>query len=92
MKAHEILPKELLDAIQEYIQGETIYIPKRANSYQKWGGICSGGSRQYLDKRNQEIRKAFRSGKSMEELARVYHLSTESIKKIIYAKKKEKLL
>ncbi|PWU66644.1 hypothetical protein DLJ74_19705 [Gracilibacillus dipsosauri] len=90
MKAHEILPKELLDAIQEYIQGETIYIPKRANSYQKWG-ICSG-SRQYLDKRNQEIRKAFRSGKSMEELARVYHLSTESIKKIIYAKKKEKLL
>ena len=32
LRASDILPEELLREIQRYIEGETLYIPKRANS------------------------------------------------------------
>ena len=31
IRADEILPKELLEAIQQYIDGQTIYIPRKKN-------------------------------------------------------------
>ena len=35
IRADEILPKELLEAIQQYIDGQTIYIPRKEK--RKWG-------------------------------------------------------
>lgn len=36
-KAIHILPEELLELIQEYVDGECIYIPRKSNNKKEWG-------------------------------------------------------
>lgn len=84
LKATAILPEELILEIQKYVQGETIYIPKPEATHKKWGS--RSGTRKYIDERNINIRKAYKTGSSMEQLADKYFLSIETIKKIIYKK------
>ncbi|MEK1830811.1 CD3324 family protein [Priestia megaterium] len=86
VKATNILPEELISEIQKYIQGETIYIPKPQKEKKKMG-TCSGG-RKLIDERNERIKNLFEKGTSIEELAREYFLSTETIKKIVYKKQR----
>lgn len=86
MNATAVLPEKLLTEIQKYVQGETLYIPKLETEYRKWG--ASSGSRRLLDQRNAEIKESFLNGSRIHELAAAYHLSTESIKKIVYAQRK----
>jgi Mor family transcriptional regulator len=86
LNANKVLPEKLIMEIQKYVQGETIYIPKPATEYRKWG--TSSGGRQLLDRRNAAIRNSFISGRSIQQLAEEYYLSTESIKKIVYTHKK----
>ena len=62
LRADEVLPTELLEEIKRYIdEGCAIYIPK---SQEKcvWGG--KSGSRELLDRRNDEIRLAYSDRKS----------------------------
>ncbi|MBD2843653.1 hypothetical protein IDH44_00500 [Paenibacillus sp. IB182496] len=84
--AKQILPERLLAEIQHYIQGESLYIPKQAQAYRKWGSLSGG--RQALDRRNDAIRQAFRHQSSIEQLAEDYFLSVDTIKRIVYAKQK----
>jgi Mor family transcriptional regulator len=86
MNANEVLPEKLLEEIQKYVQGETLYIPKQETEYRKWG--TSSGGRRLLDHRNAAIRNSFISGSSIQQLAEEYYLSTETIKKIVYSHKK----
>lgn len=81
-----VLPEKLILEIQKYIQGETLYIPKQENAHKKWG--TSSGGRLMLDRRNNAIKAAFANGSSIQALAKEYHLSTETIKKIVYSHKK----
>lgn len=82
LKASDVLPDELLREVQKYIQGETLYIP-RENERKKWGE--NSGSRNYYLERNLEIQKKYRElGRSIQELAAEFHLSVESIRKIIF--------
>ncbi|MDF1508644.1 CD3324 family protein [Robertmurraya sp. DFI.2.37] len=81
--AKNVLPEKLISEIQKYIQGETLYIPKQEQEYQKWG--TASGSRKMLDRRNAAIKESYRNGCSIEQLAEEYFLSTETIKKIIYS-------
>ena len=83
-KAECILPKDLLDEVQKYIQGEYLYIPKADGSKKKWGE--KSGMRQELVQRNQNIRYEFNQGKSIEKLAEEYYLAVNSIKKIVYSR------
>lgn len=85
VKITTILPEELLVEIQKYVQGETIYIPKQKCTYQKWGSLSGG--RKKIDERNVSIKNGFYNGKSINQLAQDYFLSTETIKKIVYSKK-----
>ncbi|GGH81230.1 Mor family transcriptional regulator [Pullulanibacillus pueri] len=85
VKAATKLPEALIEEIQKYVQGETIYIPKPVTSYHKWG-TYSGG-RRAIDKRNATIKSAFKEGQSIEQLAQEHFLSIESIKKIVYSRK-----
>ncbi len=85
MNANKVLPEELIEEIQKYVQGETLYIPKQETAYRKWG--TSSGGRQWLDRRNAAIRNSFISGTTIQQLAEEYYLSTETIKKIVYKKK-----
>ena len=83
--AAEILPPGLLREVQCYIEGEILYIP-RSDSKQEWGAV-SGSKRFYLE-RNYQIRELFHNGKSVEELARKFGVSSSAIKKIVYQTKK----
>lgn len=80
VKATAILPEKLISEIQKYVQGKTIYIPKPESSHQKWGA-CSG-TRMLIDDRNASIK----NGKTIHQLSDEYHLSDETIKKIVYSK------
>ncbi|MFC3885813.1 CD3324 family protein [Bacillus songklensis] len=84
VKATTILPEKLIIEIQKYVQGETIYIPKPKTTYQKWG--TRSGGRKLIDDRNASIKNAFKSGRTIDQLAEEYFLSTETIKKIVYSK------
>lgn len=77
----DVLPPSLLKELQQYIQGELIYIPKKQNQRAAWGEIS--GSRQMIAKRNEDILRFYSSGCSIQELEQKYHLSSESIRKIV---------
>ncbi|MDR6998917.1 CD3324 family protein [Neobacillus niacini] len=86
INANNVLPEKLIMEIQKYVQGETLYIPKPEKEYRKWG--TSSGGRRLLDRRNAAIKSSFISGSSIQQLAEEHYLSTETIKKIVYSKKK----
>ncbi len=86
-KATQILPHELLIKVQEYIDGEFLYIPRISNNKKEWG---SGTTiRQELHDRNECIYAEYLSGLSMESLAEKYFLSLKSIQRIVGQLKKE---
>ncbi len=88
--AADIFPQALLKQIQKYVSGELVYIPVGAEKKRAWGE--TSGYRRYLAERNRDIRKAFYAGASIEELCDTFHLSFESIKRIVYTKKEEPIL
>jgi Mor family transcriptional regulator len=77
----DILPPSLLKQLQDYIQGEIIYIPKKEQKRAGWGE--NNGTRQYMEQRNQEIYSYYCKGWTMKDLIMHYHLSEDSIRKII---------
>ena len=79
--ARELLPAHLLVEIQRYVKGEIIYIPKQNEEKIKWG--TKNGSRKKYDKRNSDIKNLKSGGMSIDELASVYYLSSDSIRKIL---------
>ena len=79
IRADEILPRELLEAIQQYVDGQIIYIPRKEK--QEWGSGTS--AREFFRERNERIYQAFQEGISEEELARRFSLSRKSIQRIL---------
>jgi Mor family transcriptional regulator len=75
------LPTELIKKIQEYVDGETVYIPRKSRQRRKWGE--STGSISSLDVRNAEIYKKYLNGKSVKELSEEYYISKQGIYKIL---------
>ena len=78
-KAEELLPKELLEEIQQYVDGRSIYIPRRVK--QEWGSGTS--ARSFFCERNRVIYEARQAGVGTEELAQQFSLSEKSIQRII---------
>ena len=78
--AQDILPDRLLKELQQYVSGETLYIPS-AEPKKPWGE--TSGAREYYKKRNAEIREKHHAGMDAERLADAYHLSLDSIRKIL---------
>lgn len=79
--AQDILPDSLLKELQQYISGETLYIPNREDK-KSWGE--ASGARQYYKQRNEEIRLKYNNGASISELGSEFNLSIDSIRKIVY--------
>ena len=73
----EVLPESLLVAIQKYVDGAYIYIPRKEANRQPWD--ANGQSRQITFVRNQEIFKNYAAGISVKELAKVYFLSDKTV-------------
>jgi len=84
--ANEILPEELLREVQKYAAGKLLYIPS-GEERRAWGE--ASGYREQLQRRNRMIRNKYAHGRTVSELADEYFLSLDSIKKIIYSKKRE---
>ncbi len=85
-KANEVLPRALLCAVQMYIDGAYIYIPRKDENKLSWG--ANTGAKDALRARNNEILTARMTGKSVAELSEQYFLSEKSIYKILNAAKK----
>lgn len=80
----DIFPERLLRQIQKYAAGKLVYIPSMEKK-KDWGEET--GYRKYLLQRNYEIRRKFRNGVTIQQLADEYCLSYETIRKIVYSKK-----
>lgn len=83
VKACDVLPKKLLEEIQQYVEGCNVYIPNKTGSRRAWGDIT--GIKKELVNRNVQIKNDFNSGILLGELCEKYNLSIETIKKIIYS-------
>lgn len=59
-RAEEILPKEIIELIQKYVDGESIYIPRKKDNRQEWGKTTQ--IKQRLIHRNTEIFKDYTNG------------------------------
>lgn len=77
----DVLPPSLLKQLQDYIQGEIIYIPKKEQKRAGWGE--NNGTRITIQNRNREIYGMYKNGSTIMELIQTYHLSEDSIRKII---------
>ncbi|MDO4322112.1 MAG: CD3324 family protein [Lachnospiraceae bacterium] len=85
--ATQILPQDLLQKVQEYVDGEFLYIPRISDNKKDWGAATS--TRQELQVRNQYIYEDYLSGESMDYLAEKYFLSLKSIQRIVGQLKKD---
>jgi len=85
-RAEDILPKDIIELIQQYVDGESIYIPRKTDSRQEWGKNTQ--IKQELIHRNMEIFEDYAEGISISELAEKYFLSEKSIQRILREMKK----
>lgn len=77
--AEEVLPKELIETIQQYVSGKNIYIPCKEKK--TWGSQTN--TKTYYKDRNQQIVKEHAEGLSIKKLASQYALSEKSIQRIL---------
>lgn len=87
VKALDVLPEDVIKIIQEYVDGEYLYVPRKNENQKSWGE--KSGIRSSLQIRNKEIYREYLSGTTINELTKQYYLSEKSIRRIIG---KEKLL
>ena len=83
--AQQVLPRELLERVQHYIDGEYIYIPRKSNNKREWGSRTA--IRSELARRNQAIFQDYQSGLAATFLAEKYYLSLKSVQRIIRQQK-----
>ncbi|AFS79764.1 putative metallo-beta-lactamase [Gottschalkia acidurici 9a] len=87
IKAQDIFPKEILDLIQGYIEGEYVYIPKKEGNRKKWGETTS--TREEIKIRNKAIYEEYNRGIDKKSLSIKYFLSKKSIERIILHEKRK---
>ena len=85
-RVEEILPNEIIELIQQYVDGENIYIPRKSQNRLKWGEGTK--IKEELRVRNQKIYSDYLKGAKVRELAHTYCLSEKSIQRIIRENKK----
>ncbi|MEW4282459.1 CD3324 family protein [Priestia koreensis] len=87
-KAKDLLPTELVALIQQYVDGEYIYIPRREGTKRDWGTNTS--TRGELNRRDAKIYTDYLSGVDLNTLSVTYYLSYKSIQRIVLKEKKKR--
>lgn len=87
VKAEKILPQEIIELIQKYVDGEYIYIPRKNCNRKAWGENTN--IKNEIKTRNHNIYMKYINGTSVEVLATEYYLSEKSIQRIILEEKKK---
>lgn len=88
INANCVLPEDLIVAIQQHIDGQYLYIPRKAESKKKWGELTN--NKLFLNERNKAIFEEYQFGVSAQELASKYYLSPKTVYKILATKKYDK--
>lgn len=81
IRAEEVLPAEVLAVIQEYVDGQMLYIPRKPEHKKMWGACTA--TKKSLELRNSHICTKFQKGTSVKELADEYFLTEKSVQRII---------
>lgn len=81
IRAEDILPQEVLALVQQYVDGQMIYIPRKSGYHKSWGAGTE--TKKDLLKRNQQMYEAYLSGVTVAELSGKYYLTEKSIRRII---------
>ncbi len=84
-RANHIIPNALLEQVQEYVDGDCIYIPRKSGNKKAWGSQTS--TRKELQHRNTQIYQDYLTGNSPQTLSEKYFLSLKSIQRIIWEQK-----
>ena len=74
-KATDVLPPDVLEKLQDYIDGEYLYIPRKQENRKTWGEDTD--TKKVFSERNIQI------GMSLHQLANKYFLAEKSIQRII---------
>lgn len=85
-RAEQVLPKEIIKLIQQYVDGQYIYIPRRDDKRKTWGEGTK--VREELIERNEKIFDDYKNDLSIKELSEKYYLSEKSIQRIVYSMKR----
>lgn len=85
VKALDVLPEEIIKIIQEYVDGEYLYVPRKNENHKAWGE--KSGIRKSLKVRNNEIYKKYLDGVTIDQLTQQYYLTEKSIRRIISQQK-----
>ena len=77
-----------MELIQNYIDGEYVYIPRKQENKRTWGQ--GTGAREERKLRDLSIYEDYVSGICVKHLAERYYLSEKSIQRILLQEKKSK--
>lgn len=80
-KAEEVLPREVLASVQQYIDGQMLYIPRKTQEKRSWGSATD--TKRKLELRNESIYAKYQEGISVKELSDEYFLTEKSVQRII---------
>lgn len=80
-----ILPRELIEQIQKYVDGKVIYIPKKQKNKKQWGENTD--TKQVLALRNCQICSDRQNGMTIKQLSEKYFLMEKSIQRILRQEK-----
>ena len=89
-KAQDLFPEEIITLIQQYVDGEYIYIPRKPECKKAWGETSL--AKKELEERNERIYEDRQLGLSKEELAKRYFLSEKSIERILLKEKNKRVV
>ena len=84
--ARDIFPNEILEIIQNYVDGEYIYIPRKEENKIAWGELSQ--SKKELLNRNARIYEDYLTGTSIQSLSESYYMSPKTIQRIISEKRR----
>ena len=86
VNAKDVLPKEIIKQLQDYVEGCYVSIPKKEDAIKSTDKKTE--YRIELEKRNEHIYLKHLQNWSHGQIAKLYHLSLPSIRRIIFEQRK----
>ena len=85
IRAEEILPVEIIEIIQQYVDGASIYIPRKEDNRAGWGQV--NRAKEKINARDLTIFNEYNHGFTVKQLAERHYLSEKSIWRILHKMK-----
>lgn len=81
IRAEDILPEDVLALVQQYVDGQMLYIPRKSGYHKSWGSGTE--TKKDLMIRNRRMYEEYLAGTTIAELSEKYFLTEKSIRRII---------